>query len=42
MFVPVDNVHTMGIRPLLGKADVPKLLDRLKHPAIANSAHATT
>ena len=33
MFIPVDNVHTVGIRPLLGRAEIPKLLDRLKQPA---------
>ena len=36
MFVPVDNVHAVGIRPLLGKADIPKLLDRLTQSAQAS------
>ena len=29
LFVPVDKVQTIGIRPLLKRSDVPKLLDRL-------------
>jgi CarD family transcriptional regulator len=36
MFVPVDNVLTVGIRPLLRKADIPKLLDRLTQSAQAS------
>ncbi len=32
MFVPVDNVQNVGIRPLLRKNEIPKLLDRLKQP----------
>jgi len=35
MFVPVDNVETVGIRPLLMKAEIPRLLDRLAQPAQA-------
>ncbi len=33
MFVPVDNVEAVGIRPLLGKSEIPKLLDRLRQSA---------
>lgn len=36
MFVPVDNVQTVGIRPLLGKTEIPKLLDRLTQSAQAS------
>jgi RNA polymerase-interacting CarD/CdnL/TRCF family regulator len=32
LFVPVDNVQVIGIRPLLKKSEIPKLLDRLKQP----------
>jgi CarD family transcriptional regulator len=32
LFVPVDNVQTLGIRPMLKKSEIPKLLDRLKQP----------
>jgi RNA polymerase-interacting CarD/CdnL/TRCF family regulator len=35
MFVPVDNVQAVGIRPLLRKTEIPKLLDRLKQPTQA-------
>jgi RNA polymerase-interacting CarD/CdnL/TRCF family regulator len=30
LFVPVDKVHAMGIRQLLEKSEIPKLLSRLK------------
>src|SRR5688572_16489642 len=33
MFVPVDNVQAVGIRPLLGKTEIPGLLGRLKQPS---------
>ena len=33
MFVPVDNVDAVGIRPLLGKTEIPRLLDRLRQSA---------
>ena len=33
MFVPVDNVEAVGIRPLLGKTEIPMLLDRLRQSA---------
>ena len=36
MFVPVDNVEAVGIRPLLGKTEIPKLLDRLRQSAQAS------
>jgi CarD family transcriptional regulator len=36
MFVPVDNVQAVGIRPLLRKTDIPRLLDRLKQSAQAS------
>jgi RNA polymerase-interacting CarD/CdnL/TRCF family regulator len=32
LFVPVDKVQTIGIRPLLNRSDIPKLLDLLKEP----------
>ncbi len=32
LFVPVDNAHAVGIRPLLKESEIPKLLDRLKKP----------
>lgn len=32
LFVPVDNVQAIGIRPMLKKSEIPKLLDRLKQP----------
>ena len=32
LFVPVDNVQTIGVRPMLKKSEIPKLLDRLKQP----------
>lgn len=33
MFVPVDNVEAVGIRPLLKKSEIPGLLIRLKQPS---------
>ena len=35
MFVPVDNVEAVGIRPLLKKSEIPGLLSRLKEPSQA-------
>jgi CarD family transcriptional regulator len=35
LFVPIDKVKTAGIRLLLEKSEIPKLLDRLKKPAKA-------
>ena len=32
LFVPVDKADSVGIRPLLNKAEIRKLLDRLKEP----------
>ncbi len=32
LFVPVDKVQTIGIRPLLNMSDVPKVLCQLKGP----------
>src|SRR5262245_57030002 len=32
LFVAVDKVQTIGIRPLLNRSDIPKLLDLLKEP----------
>jgi RNA polymerase-interacting CarD/CdnL/TRCF family regulator len=32
LFVPVDNVRAIGIRPMLKKSEIPKLLDRLRQP----------
>jgi CarD family transcriptional regulator len=36
LFVPVDKVQTVGIRPLLNRSDIPKLLDLLKEPSEAD------
>jgi CarD family transcriptional regulator len=36
LFVPVDKVQTVGIRPLLNRSDIPKLLDLLKEPSGAD------
>ena len=33
LFVPVDKVQAIGIRPLLERTDVPKLLDQLMNKA---------
>jgi CarD family transcriptional regulator len=33
LFVPVDKAQTIGIRPLLNKSDIPKLLGMLTKPA---------
>jgi RNA polymerase-interacting CarD/CdnL/TRCF family regulator len=35
LFVPVDKVKAVGIRQLLEKSEIPKLLDHLKQPAKA-------
>ena len=32
LFVPIDNVPSIGIRPLLKQSEIPKLLDRLREP----------
>src|SRR5215470_2823273 len=32
LFIPVDKIKTLGIRPLLKKSDIPELLDVLKKP----------
>src|SRR6266498_4927243 len=36
LFVPVDKVQTIGIRPLLNRSDIPKVLDLLKGPSGAD------
>ena len=36
LLVPVDKAQTIGIRPLLNRADIPKLLDLLKEPSEAD------
>jgi CarD family transcriptional regulator len=36
LFVPVDKVQTIGIRPLLSRSDIPRLLDMLKEPSGAD------
>jgi RNA polymerase-interacting CarD/CdnL/TRCF family regulator len=33
LFVPVDKVHAMGIRQLLAKSEIPKLLGQLRRAA---------
>jgi CarD family transcriptional regulator len=35
LFVPADKLHTIGIRPLLNKPEIAKLLDQLKRPSTA-------
>jgi RNA polymerase-interacting CarD/CdnL/TRCF family regulator len=32
LFIPIENIATVGVRPLLKKTEIPKLLDRLKQP----------
>ena len=39
MFVPVDNAQAVGIRPLLEKIEIPKLLDRLRQSAQISDNH---
>ena len=34
LFVPVDKAQTIGIRPLLNRSDIPKLLGQLTEPAV--------
>jgi RNA polymerase-interacting CarD/CdnL/TRCF family regulator len=36
LFVPVDKVQSIGIRPLLNRSDIPKLLDLLQEPSGAD------
>ena len=36
LLVPVDKVQAIGIRPLLNRSDIPKLLDLLKEPSGAD------
>jgi len=36
LLVPVDKAQTIGIRPLLNRSDIPKLLDLLKEPSEAD------
>jgi RNA polymerase-interacting CarD/CdnL/TRCF family regulator len=36
LFVPVDKVQTIGIRPMLNRSDIPRLLDLLKEPSGAD------
>jgi CarD family transcriptional regulator len=33
LFIPAEKLRTVGLRPLLNKADIPKLLDQLKQPS---------
>jgi len=35
LLVPVDKVDTIGIRPLLNKLEIPKLMDQLKRASTA-------
>ena len=37
LFVPMDKVTTIGIRPLLKQLEIPNLLDQLKKPSTASS-----
>jgi CarD family transcriptional regulator len=36
LLVPVDKAQTIGIRPLLNRSDIPKVLDLLKEPVGAD------
>jgi CarD family transcriptional regulator len=36
LLVPIDKVQTVGIRPLLNRSDIPKVLDLLKEPSGAD------
>jgi CarD family transcriptional regulator, regulator of rRNA transcription len=36
LFIPVDKVQSIGIRPLLNRSDIPKLLDLLNEPSEAD------
>jgi CarD family transcriptional regulator len=36
LFVPVDKVQAIGIRPMLNRSDIPKLLDLLQEPSGAD------
>lgn len=33
LFIPVEKLRTVGLRPLLRKTDIPKLLDHLRQPS---------
>ncbi len=37
LFVPVDKVQTAGIRPLLHKSEIPKLLNQLKRKPLTDT-----
>ena len=37
LFVPVDKAQTIGIRPLLNRSDIPKVLGLLKEPSGADN-----
>ena len=37
LFVPVDKAKTIGIRPLLNRSDIPKVLGLLKEPSGADN-----
>jgi CarD family transcriptional regulator len=41
LLVPVDKVKVVGIRPLLNRPEIPKLLDQLKRPSTASTDHRT-
>lgn len=36
LFIPVEKLRTVGLRPLLSKAEIPNLLDQLKRPSKAS------
>ncbi len=38
LFVPIDKVGTLGIRQLMAKADIPKLLGHLKKAAVTEKS----
>lgn len=37
LLIPVEKLRTVGLRPLLKKAEIPKLLDQLKQRSKANA-----
>jgi CarD family transcriptional regulator len=37
LLVPIEKATSIGIRPLLNKTDIPKLLDKLKRPSKAST-----
>jgi CarD family transcriptional regulator len=40
LFVPIDKIESVGIRPLLLESEIPNLLDRLQEPTQAANHYA--